>query len=318
MLVRASRDGDQFHYLWAARRCLSLLMPDSELVAVTVEGASLNEIEAKEPIEAGEELIDLAEYYGSEDVTKSTLIRYIQIKHSTLQITAPWIPSGLEKTITGFANRYKELAQILGIEELNSKLELWFVSNRSISINFLEAIDDASKMVTARHPEDLKKLERFTGLNGSSLSAFCKLLRFEGNHEGYLEQRSLLFQELGGYLPGSDTDAPVQLKELITKKALSESAENPRITKYDVLRILNTDEKSLFPAECQIEQLGAVIPRGQEAEIIKEIIKAKNRPVIIHAAGGVGKSIISTRINTGLPDGSLCITYDCFGNGTYI
>lgn len=37
-LVRFSRDGDQFHYSWAARRCLKLL--SSDLLAVTIEAAS--------------------------------------------------------------------------------------------------------------------------------------------------------------------------------------------------------------------------------------------------------------------------------------
>lgn len=64
-LVRASRDGDQFHYAWAARRCLKMLLPQSNLVAVSVEGASGNESDdASQIIEAGEEIIDIGEYYG--------------------------------------------------------------------------------------------------------------------------------------------------------------------------------------------------------------------------------------------------------------
>jgi hypothetical protein len=79
--VRYSRDGDQFHYLWAARRCLRLLSPTSGLVAISIEGASENESASGESLEAGEELIDVGEYYGSEDIKTATLIRYIQLKH---------------------------------------------------------------------------------------------------------------------------------------------------------------------------------------------------------------------------------------------
>ena len=61
-LVRPSRDGDQFHYLWAARRCLLLLSPDASLKAITIEGSSLSETDATDRIAAGEELIDVAEY----------------------------------------------------------------------------------------------------------------------------------------------------------------------------------------------------------------------------------------------------------------
>ncbi|UNM17104.1 hypothetical protein K0P33_16015 [Pseudomonas sp. ArH3a] len=41
MLVRASREGDQFHYLWAARRPLRLLTLESGFIAITIEGRQL-------------------------------------------------------------------------------------------------------------------------------------------------------------------------------------------------------------------------------------------------------------------------------------
>ena len=72
-LVRASRDGDQFHYLWAARRCLKLLLPGSDLRVVTVEGPSKDETASPPAIEAGEEIIDVGEYYGSEQLSLRSL-----------------------------------------------------------------------------------------------------------------------------------------------------------------------------------------------------------------------------------------------------
>ncbi len=157
-LVRPSRDGDQFHYWWAARRCLLLLSPGASLRAVTIEGASPSEAAAEDRIATGEELIDVGEYYGSENLEQATLVRYIQLKHSTLRADEAWTPSGLEKTLTGFAERYKALQQRLATMDLNSKLEFWFVSNRPISADFLEAINDAAEGIPARYVENLKKL----------------------------------------------------------------------------------------------------------------------------------------------------------------
>jgi hypothetical protein len=131
-LVRASRDGDQFHYLWAARRCLKLLSSDSGLVAISIEGPSPNEQPDASPVEAGEELIDIAEYIGSEDIKQARLIRYMQLKHSTVHADDPWTASGLEKTIRGFAQRYAELQKTHARAELAGKLEFWFVTNRPI------------------------------------------------------------------------------------------------------------------------------------------------------------------------------------------
>ena len=104
-LVRPSREGDQFHYLWAARRCLNLLPPEAELKAVIIEGASPSERTASGLITAGEEVIDVAEYLGDSHFPQATLVRYIQLKHSTLASNKPWPPSGLENTIAGFAKQ---------------------------------------------------------------------------------------------------------------------------------------------------------------------------------------------------------------------
>ncbi len=315
-LVRYSRDGDQFHYFWAARRCLLLLSPNSSLKAITIEGASPSEASDAGRITTGEELIDVGEYYGSENLEQATLIRYIQLKHSTVRTDKAWVPSELKKTLEGFAKRYKVLQQQSTID-LNGKLEFYFISNRPISSNFLEAVCGEAAGLPSRHAAEKKKLEQFTGFSGPELTAFCKLLRLEGNQEGLWDQQNLLAREIGGYLPGMDVDAPVQLKELVTKKAGSEGTDNPVITRNDVLRALKTDEPYLFPAPCLIEECEDVVPREQEPELFQEIVQAGNAPVIIHAAGGVGKSVFATRIRLGLPEGSFSILYDCFGNGQY-
>lgn len=316
-LVRPSRDGDQFHYWWAARRCLLLLSPGASLRAITIEGASPSEAAAEDRITTGEELIDVGEYYGSEHRERATLIRYIQLKHSTLRADEAWTPSGLEKTLSGFAERYKALQEHPNTIDLNGKLEFWFVSNRPINTEFLEAIYDAAEGIPARHVENLQKIERFTCLSGTALASFCKLLRLEGNHEGLWDQENTLVQDFSHYLPIADVDAPLQLKELVTKKALTASADNPAITRMDVLRALKTDESCLFPAPCLIRDLGKAVPREQEPELLQAIVQASGIPIVVHAAGGVGKSVFATRIKSGLPIGSSSVLYDCFGNGQY-
>ena len=116
--VRPSRDGDQFHYLWAARRCLSLLSSQAGLVGVSIEGPSPDELSPESAALAGEELIDIAEYYGDEDVGRAQLVRYMQLKHSTRHAAEAWTASGLEKTLTGFSARYKDLLQRFSSDDL--------------------------------------------------------------------------------------------------------------------------------------------------------------------------------------------------------
>jgi hypothetical protein len=237
-------------------------------------------------------------------------------QHSTKHANEPWTPSGLEKTLRGFANRFISLEQRLGDEILVGRIEFSFISNRPINSDFMGAIEDAAAEAVNRYPEDLEKLKKFTSLEGEKLAAFCRLLRLEGGQESYWFQRGVLAQETKAYLPGNDVDAPSQLKELVTRKALSESADNRSITKMDVLRALGTDESGIFPAPSRIETTGNFIPRHQEADLVAQIVAAST-PIIVHAAGGVGKSVLSQRIGHHLPKGSVVITYDCFGNGEY-
>lgn len=314
--IRASRDGDQFHYLWAARRCLRLLSAAEGLAAIAIEGPSANEGSKTETV-AGEEVIDVAEYYGSQDITRATRVCYIQLKYSTSQSTVAWTPSGLRKTIVAFAKRYRGLREQFGGKDLYGRFEFCFVSNRPVDSKVHETVGDAASGTTPRHPEILKKLKRFVGLTGPALSDFYRTFRIEDGQDGYWDQRNILVQDLSGYLPDADADAPVQLKELVTQRALSQSTANPTVTKNDVLRALKTDESQLFPAQSLIASVQNLVPREQEPELIEEIVRAENRPVIIHADGGVGKSIFATRIHIGLPEHSLCVVYDCFGNGQY-
>lgn len=316
-LVRPSRDGDQFHYLWAARRCLSLLDSRSGLVAVAIEGASQSEAPGRKHLEAGEELIDVAEYYRSEDISQARRITYIQLKHSTYRASEAWTLSGVEKTLSGFSDRYREILKNFDKPHMQNKVTFCFASNRPIQPQLLEAVADAANACAPRHADILSRLKEITRLDGQDLSVFCGLLRFKGNEEGYWEQRNILFHDVSGYLSDLDVDAPVQLKELVTRKALTESAENPTITKFDVLRALKVDEHDLFPAPCLIRSETDAVPREQEPEFTSAIVGASHRPVIVHAAGGVGKSVFATRIGLGLPQGSVCVLYDCFGNGQY-
>ena len=244
--VRASREGDQFHYLWAARRCLRLLSFSSDLAAVTIEGASPLEDPAGSAIEAGEEAIDVGEYYGSQEVEDARLIEYIQLKHSTQRARHHWTPSGLETTLKRFAERYTRLRQRFGTDTSQERFRFRFVSNRPISPELLAAIQDTESGTSGQQTNVLDKLRQVTGLVDPIFSEFCRVLSLEGDHEGYWDQRNILFQEVTSYLADADFDSPTQLKELVTRKALPENASNPSITRIDVLRALNTDEGRLF------------------------------------------------------------------------
>ena len=315
-LVRSSRDGDQFHYLWASRRALLLLDPKSNLHTITIEGPSKTEFE-NGYLEDGEEIIDVGEYYGSNNLEKTSSITYSQLKHSTVHANDPFPPSKLKNTIEGFAKRYKALVKQLGKDKVQSIIRFNFVSNRPISEDFYLSIQELKETETVTNANNLRKLEEFTGLKNKDLIDLFKLIKFQTDEDNYLIQRESLTQEIQYYLAGADIQAPIALKELITCKALSENAESPEVTKLDVLRTLNTNEEELFPVKNLIKKISSPIARVQTTQIIDQILQSNEQTFIIQAEGGVGKSIFATQISAYLPDNSICVVFDCFGNGDY-
>lgn len=313
-LVRTTRDGDQFHYLWAARRCLNLLAPASALGLVSIEGASESESGECELIEEGDEVIDVAEYLGGNDLATASQVRYIQLKHSTLHNDDDWTMSGLAGTLAGFAKRFKAL-EARG--ERHDKFEFVFASNRPISLDVMNAIEDARSKAAPRSAVASTGLAKYTKLDPDKLAEFCALLHIEGEHGGFLAQRSALENDFRAYLPGSDHEALLLLKDLVTRKATSEYTDDRTISRFDVLRALDVEEEDLFPALNEIEMPMVIVPRVQEADVVGAILATAGHPMIVHADGGVGKSVFAMRIGDRLPEGSVTVVYDCFGNGEY-
>jgi hypothetical protein len=314
-LVRASRDGDQFHYHWAARHCLSLLPGVSDLVAISIEGAST--AEGPGSIDEGDELIDVGFYFGSEALKDARFVRYVQLKHSTKREQEPWTASGLDKTLRGFSARFTELRRAFTWDELKDKLRFAFTTNRPIDEKVTQTLEDLAAGSTARHPSVAATLLGYvTGL-GHETACFFKLFSVEAGEPALWNQRNLLFNDVRTYLAEADSDAPLQLKELVTKKATSEHASNPSIRRLDVLRALKADEADLLPAECRIaEPDDGAFQREQESEI-RRVLESATHPVVLHAEGGVGKSILAWQLSRSIAEGSVAVLYDCFGDGLY-
>lgn len=313
--VGPSRSGDQFHYQWAARQCLGLLNTSDDLVAVTIEGASLDEGDASTSV--GDEVIDVGLYYGSEDIVAAKSIHYVQLKHSSRDAHTPWTASGLKKTIEGFAGRFKKLKTSLGLGILKKKVKFIFLTNRPMNEDVLEALDDiVMESPTTRHPRIDRLLRRYAASAGSNIQSFFEILSVEPGEPDLWEQRNLLSHDMSTYLSELDTEAVLQLKELVTRRATDEGEKNRSILRQDVLFALQVSEDDLLPAPSLVFKPKQILPREQQADILEKLLTAQ-RPVVIHADGGVGKSTLSVCLANAMPAGSVAVLYDCFGNGTY-
>ena len=314
--VRLSRAGDQFHYLWAARRCLYLLSPSTDLVAVTIEGVSSDE-SLGSTSGHGEESIDVAEYFRSESLSSCTKVIYYQLKHSTINVARPWRLSDLKKTFAGFAKRYSKFLEDASDPE-SQQVEFVFLTNRPVADwvhELLRRIKE--RKLESQDSRKLQQLKNYLSATDELVYEFIDRFRIEDTSDGYWEQRNILYEEVRCYLPGFDKNSSDQLWLLVTKKALPESSNNSSIRREDVLRALNTDEESIFPAPCLIESGINLFPRSQEKKFIDQILKNNAPPIIIYAEGGLGKSAIARRLTENLALQATVVLYDCFGNGSY-
>ena len=304
-LVRISRAGDAFHYRWAARRCLGLVNQNSSLKVVVIEGS-------EEKKHAGEYVIDVAEYHQFSDKEESHSITYYQLKHSTKRLDTPFLLSGLKGTIEGFAERYISLTN----DNKASKLfNFIIITNRPVCEKFKKNI----KYIASSGSADkrfLRTIENYTKLKDSDLVQFCSLLSFEDGEGNYLEQKYSLHAELSELMAGVVDNSQVDtIISLVTERALPDN--QGRIVREDILmRLGAASDRDLFPAPQKFEPLDNSILREQHDDLLKTIIGA-SKPVIIHAEGGVGKSVVCQQLADALPLGSQGIIYDCFGAGKY-
>jgi len=304
-LVRYSRAGDIFHYRWAARRCLRLISPKSRIRNIVIEGSRENKL-------AGEYVIDVAEYFDSINEGFQD-IAYYQLKHTTVHKNNPFNLSDLKGTFEGFSERYKELIN----ENTNPTHNITFtiVTNRPINQNLKENVKklSAGEQINSQYRNTFS---RYTQLSDDDLREFCTCLRFADGEGDYNAQKYELHLEISQLVAGSiDSPEIENITGLVRDKALPDS--NGVIIREEILEKFKvTSERDLFPAPPEFERLDKIVYREQHDILLKTILDA-TEPLIIHAPGGVGKTVFARQLVQSLPVGSFGIVYDCFGGGRY-
>lgn len=311
-LLRASRDGDQFHYHWAARQALKLLLPHSDLTAIVIEGVSPDDTDGN----AGEDVIDIAEYYGARSLRDAERVVYRQLKHSTVRTDQEHTVSDLAKTVSGFAKKFRQIrSEIPGAEE---KVMFELVSNRPIRASVLQGIKTIASGQPAVTDHDVKFLMKYADFADESggEAVFFRQLTIDTTAPSLLNLESIFRLDLSGMLPGARDVEHVLLKEMVARRASSLESD-PVISRSTVLAALGVPPDDLLPVPSLVQRPKHLIMTTQARAIIDDFGNRAEQPVIVHAAGGVGKSVFTTQVEPNLPGGSITLVYDCFGNGGY-
>jgi hypothetical protein len=281
-----------------------LVYPNSSINEIYIEGSSETE-------KAGEYVIDVSEYSIGEAGKKK--IDYYQLKHTTVREDDPFTLSDLKSTFVGFSKRY--LQHKKENDPGISGISFTVITNRRIADAFKKNL---SAIIRKENVDQVfkKTIEDYANLSEDDLVSFCRMLHLEDGEGDYNVQKGELRTELAQLIAGSIENGQIEnLVALVQEKVLPDS--DGSINREDVLKRFGiTSEKELYPAPAKWDELANIIERRQHA-ILKDSIARLSHPAIVHAAGGVGKSVFCRQLINSLPEGSLGIAYDCFGSGSY-
>lgn len=319
--VRASRDGHEFHEAWTARKAMQLLWPDTDLTAIAVEGPSPADQAGASA--ATVEVADLTLYYGGrpnfEDAIRTT---FAQFKYSIANQNKDFRASDAKKTVAKFAATYRSFKRKYGAKSVQDKLDFQIVTNQPISDSLLQAIDATA---TGANPtgdvkEQAKQFKAASGLSGEQLAKFTRKFKIIGRSGNLPQTKDEIASLLVDWSATSDPIAAARLgklRDLVRDKAGYAGTDRNLIRRTDVLAALQIgDPKDLVPCAAALVDVGEVLEREQLHEAMTRIGNSST-PLLIHATGGVGKTVFMDSLASKVASDHEVVFFDCFGGGAY-
>ena len=319
--TRASRDGHEFHEAWTARKALQLFWPDSDLIGIAVEGLSPDD--QSRASNTTVEIADIALYFGPYPSFERCTRKIItQFKYSIAAKDKHFRAFNAKKTIAKFAKTYSDYKKRYVAQVVSERLDFQIITNQPIYKPLIEAIEAIANEVS-RTGDIKRQADQFitaADLKGKPLAEFASKVRFIG-HSGSLKATKEDLENL--LVDWSSTNDPIararlgDLKDLVREKAGYAGTNQNLITRPDILAALKvSDADDLLPCKPRLIDVGTVLEREQLSDAL-ERIKNATKPVLIHAAGGVGKTVFMESLERRLGETSVVVFFDCFGGGVY-
>ncbi|WP_298928196.1 NACHT domain-containing protein [uncultured Ramlibacter sp.] len=320
--ARAAKDGNEFHETWAARRSLELLMPRDELNAIAVEGFSVED--GRHVSNAATEIADLVLYYGIDSAFETAKrVEISQFKYSVVNANKPFVAADAKKILEKFVAADADYRRRFGDQQVENRLRFSIVTNRPIDADFALAV---SKLASGKVSHERRVIDQahqvFAACNRSprDLESFLSRLEMRGASGSLTALKADVATRIVDWSASSDYVAQGRLgalKALVRTKAGTEGANRNVIRLEDVLSALHVaDARDLLPTPASFVGIGPVVSRSLAQKKVLENL-FKQRPVLLHAAGGVGKTVFMQALASNLATQGEVILFDCFGGGNY-
>lgn len=319
--VRASRDGHEYHEAWVARKSMGLLLAEDDFVGIAIEGFSAGDQSSAG--EAGNEIADAVLYYGqAATFHEASKIVVVQVKYSKASEDKPFRAADAKKTIGKFAATYRSHTRKHGVRATRDKLRLELLTNRPILPELLEAISQTPSGNTLKGVEkhQADQIKNAAKLKDKDLVEFIKLLNIVSLRGDLQASKKRLARAIADWSPAIDAMTRIRLghiRELARDKANLAHQHRNVISRIDVLNALELqDEHALLPCPASFPIVEDIVERKPLADTSEKILHL-DRPLVIHAEGGVGKTTFMNSLARALGDKHETILFDCFGMGQY-
>ncbi len=340
--ARESGAGDQFHFLWAARRAIELLNPASDLKLVRLEGFSPNA-----PVAADADLllgVDLVEYFGDATFEGATTIVVSQLKYSHRHPDKAWTAARMCDSGRGagssvcrrLAEAFAALSKQGTRAATRERVLLKLVSNQPVSTKLKQALNQARAMITTGRRDlstqdviealpkqqalEITRLRDCAGLQDRDFVDFLYLLDLgECGAESRDFQELRLAAEIARHLPGDVEPATDRLYRKIESEALPEGKMSFGLSLSDLLVTFGVHSAvALFPVPARLQTVEHPIMTSDARGLAARLLDTTSVHLIAHGDAGVGKTTTLTLLESQLPSGSVVVIYDCFGGGSYL
>lgn len=320
--VRASRDGHEYHETWAARHAMRILLPNSNLVGIAIEG--LEPGDQKTASEETIEIADLALYYGGRpSLENATTVCISQFKYSIRDKSNPFRAADANKTIEKFGKAFRSLRRLHGAQLVRNKVTFELHTNRQVYGPLVDALKALAtgQLVSGEIQKQAEQLISASGLTGAALSEFAGKCSIHSLNDTLRESKAQLSRIIVDWF-GNGRDAVARaslgdLKQMIRDKAGFAGNGRNIIEHTDVLAALGvSDRRDLFPCPEALADVGDIVEREQLSEAVS-LVANLDKPLMVRAAGGTGKTVFMDSICRSLSNSYETVFFDCFGGGDY-
>ena len=319
--TRASHDGHEFHKAWVARKAMQLLLPAGDLAGMAVEGLSPSDQE-----NASSETVcvaDLTLYYGEHpSFADSRRTEIVQFKYSVSHENVDFRMSHAKKTVKKFARAYADFENKHGAKEVREKLRFRLVTNRPVFPALTEAIRGLAERtrLTGEAKKQADRFKRASLLDDERLAEFagkCDVAGLAGNLGDIKKDLSNILADWSATRDAVALARLGEMRQMVRDKAGTEGEGRNVITRMDVLAALEiASEEDLLPCSSKLPEVGEIVEREQLSDAVA-LVPGLAKPLLVHAAGGMGKTVFMRSLAEKLKDGHEAVFFDCFAGGAY-